>query len=301
MRHLQGILKDKPFSQHLIVLFILMIAGSVMAVLTGRMLMYLFYGIDIAASQALENIDDVQTQYTYRWLLLINHLGMLVLPVVIWSWLCGDKQQQTLCLHKSVFIKPLIWCSLVFIFSLPMANLLLDINLRLPLPDEFLFMEQINTENTKLSAALIYNDSFSVFVINVFVFALMPAISEELMFRTFLQNKLTEIFKNKHTAVFVAAVVFSFFHLEIYYFLPRLFLGLLLGYLFLYSGNIKYSIWAHFINNFLSLSLAFLAASGQIDSTIEYFGANNSAEVIISITGCLLGAACILKFKKSLY
>ena len=298
MQYLHGILKNKPFSHHLLAIFMLMIAGIFMAGLTGRMLVYMFYGIDIAIEESLDDIEDLQIQNAYRILLPVNHAGMLILPVVLWAWLCGDKQKETLSLQKNTFLKPILLGALVFVLSIPMANLLLDVNLRLALPEQFSFMVQMNEENNKLSTVLVYNTSITVFMLNVFVFAFIPAISEELMFRSFLQKKLTELFKNKHAAVFAASAAFSFFHMEVFYFLPRLFLGLLLGYLFLFSGNIKYSMCAHFINNFISLTLAWMVSQGNVDVAIESFGVHGFTEIAISITGCLIGAACLRRFKK---
>lgn len=298
MQQFYGILKNKPFSHHLLALLFLMIAGTFMAGLTGRMLVYLLYGIDIAIEGSMDDINDLQVQSAYRLLLPVNHAGMLILPVLIWAWLCGGNRKETLCLHKSVFFKPALLGILIFVLSMPMANLFLELNMRLPLPAQFGFLAEINIENNKLSEALVYDTSFIVFIQNVFVFALVPAVSEELMFRAFLQYKFTTIFKNSHTAVITAAAAFSFFHMEVFYFLPRFFLGILLGYLFLFSGNIKYSMWAHFINNLLSLFLAWMVTKKYISPAVESFGTHNYIEIAISITGCLLGAACLWKFKK---
>jgi membrane protease YdiL (CAAX protease family) len=79
-------------------------------------------------------------------------------------------------------------------------------------------------------------------------------------------------------------------HLQFMTFLPRFFLGLILGYLFYLGKNLWYSVAAHFTNNFLAL----VAMRGRdpmealdIDKSIEpgfYAGVVISA---ISVIGML--------------
>lgn len=63
---------------------------------------------------------------------------------------------------------------------------------------------------------------------------------------------------NNHLAVWVTAFIFSFIHFQFYGFIPRLLLGALLGYVLLWSGNIRYSMIMHGTNNALSVLLFYL-------------------------------------------
>ena len=78
---------------------------------------------------------------------------------------------------------------------------------------------------------------------------LVAALSEELFFRGLLQQILIKNKINAHIAIVLTAVLFSAFHLQFFGFLPRLFLGLILGYLYYITQNLWVSITAHFINN----------------------------------------------------
>ncbi len=72
----------------------------------------------------------------------------------------------------------------------------------------------------------------------------------------------------------VSALVFSGFHGQFYGFLPRFALGVLLGYLFLFSGNLVLPIVAHFINNAIAVLLVFyekeLSVYAIFSSTYEF-------------------------------
>jgi membrane protease YdiL (CAAX protease family) len=112
-------------------------------------------------------------------------------------------------------------------------------------------------------------NSFNQFIIVFIIVAVIPAIGEELIFRGILQNKLHIYFKNIHLAIIVTAILFSGFHLQFFGFVPRLFLGILFGYLYYWSGNLWYPIFGHFINNGFTLTLIYLYRTGRIGLDIE--------------------------------
>jgi hypothetical protein len=63
--------------------------------------------------------------------------------------------------------------------------------------------------------------------------------------------------------------VFSLIHFEFSGFLPRICLGLLLGYIYYYSGSLWVSIWAHLFNNGMEVVLQFLKNTGRIRMAID--------------------------------
>ncbi len=86
-------------------------------------------------------------------------------------------------------------------------------------------------------------------VSSLIVIALGAAVTEELLFRGVLQNMFLRSACSPHLAVWLTAFVFSFIHLQFFGFLPRLLLGALLGYLYLWSGRLWLPILVHFVNN----------------------------------------------------
>lgn len=101
-------------------------------------------------------------------------------------------------------------------------------------------------------------------LLNLFGLALVPALCEELFFRAGIQNLLQRWFKNGHAAVWVTAAVFSLAHGEVFAFLPRLLLGALLGYLYLYGRSLVINVTVHFVNNaIIVVAYALLAGGGS--------------------------------------
>lgn len=83
---------------------------------------------------------------------------------------------------------------------------------------------------------------------NLLFLAVVPGVVEELFFRGALQGLLFRLTRPV-IAIWVAAFVFSAIHGQIYGFIPRLLLGVLMGYLAFYGQSLVPAIWAHFLNN----------------------------------------------------
>ncbi len=79
--------------------------------------------------------------------------------------------------------------------------------------------------------------------------------------------------KNVHLGIFIAALVFGVMHLQFYGLLPRLVLGLFLGYFYFYSGSLWVPVLMHFLNNGTAVVVYFLHHNGFIEMEMESFGA----------------------------
>ncbi len=84
-------------------------------------------------------------------------------------------------------------------------------------------------EASKQMQAFLKVKNSSDVIINILLVALLPAICEEVFFRGCLQRILIYAFKSPWTGIIVTAALFSAFHMQFEGFLPRMFLGALLG------------------------------------------------------------------------
>ncbi len=99
-------------------------------------------------------------------------------------------------------------------------------------------------------------------LVGLAVIAVVPAVAEELVFRGVIQQNLVRWFGSRHAGVWLAAAVFSAVHFQFFGFVPRFVLGLGLGYLYEWSGNILVPMAAHFTNNAFQLVLLYLVQRG---------------------------------------
>lgn len=105
--------------------------------------------------------------------------------------------------------------------------------------------------------ALININTFPKYLISMIVIGVLPGILEELFFRGGLQNILTRWFKSPWVAILVTAFIFSAIHLSFYGFFVRFALGIFLGVIFYYSGNLWLSMLFHFLFNGVQVTMLY--------------------------------------------
>ena len=122
---------------------------------------------------------------------------------------------------------------------------------------------------------------------NLFLFALTPAICEELFFRgLLLRGLLTRM--SPAAAIGISAGMFALFHVDVYRLLPTAFLGVMLGLVAYRGGSFIASAVVHFCNNGI---LVVLGAAG-LDRRIDALG--TAANVGLLAGALVLVAAGVL-------
>jgi membrane protease YdiL (CAAX protease family) len=167
----------------------------------------------------------------------------------------------------------LILLSIVLVIIIvPFNNFLLEWNSNIQLP---LFLSDVETQiklweakTTELTKVFLDFKSFPMLLLVIFVIGLIPAVGEELLFRGLIQTTVLRKAKNPYLGILLVAILFSAIHFQFYGFFPRLMLGLLLGLVYYWSGNLIYSIVFHFFNNSLTVLFFYLYNIGVIEANI---------------------------------
>lgn len=133
-------------------------------------------------------------------------------------------------------------------------------------------------------------------VLGFIIIAIFAGLSEEVFFRGVVQPLFQNLTQNKHTAIWITAIIFSAIHFQFYGFVPRMLLGALFGYLYVYTNNIVVPIWAHILNNGITLFLAL-----YIDRTLLESPQAEEINITILLFGIISFVICvgILKFIKN--
>jgi len=138
-------------------------------------------------------------------------------------------------------------------------------------------------------------DSTGEFLFGLLVIAVLPAIGEELVFRGILQPELYRATGNHHAAIWISAIIFSAFHMQFFGFVPRMLLGALFGYLYVWSGNLFLAMFAHFVNNGFSVLMMYLYQKGVITVDME---SSDSAPWSVALIFTIVFAGLLYYFKK---
>ncbi|MFY7908488.1 MAG: CPBP family intramembrane glutamic endopeptidase [Emticicia sp.] len=111
--------------------------------------------------------------------------------------------------------------------------------------------------------------SFWQFLLAFLVIAVIAGVGEELIFRGLIMRKLLLGTGNPHIAIWVSAFIFAVIHFQFYGILPRMMLGVLFGYFYLWTGNIRVPIFAHIFNNGLAITIMYLHNIGIVKTDLE--------------------------------
>ncbi|QCR24097.1 CPBP family intramembrane glutamic endopeptidase [Pontibacter sp. SGAir0037] len=176
---------------------------------------------------------------------------------------------------------------LLIILIMPANSLIIDWNANVNFPESMKGFEEwarekesFAAELTKLLAKL---SSVPELLVGLLVIAVIPAIGEELVFRGVAQRQFHRWTGNGHIAIWIAAFAFSAIHNQFFGFFPRMILGALFGYLYMWSGRISVPIIAHFVNNGFQVLMLYLYQAGQVDMDLESTESMPWYSVLISV------------------
>lgn len=147
----------------------------------------------------------------------------------------------------------LLYGFLIFGVSYPAIAVIAQWNEQIVLPDSLTgvenWMRQMEDAAKDVTDLFLSGETLSDLFLNLLIIAAAAAFVEEIFFRGALQQHIEKWLRNGHVAVWTAAFIFSAIHLQFYGFFPRLIMGAVLGYLFLYSRNLWIPMLYHFVNN----------------------------------------------------
>ncbi len=165
-------------------------------------------------------------------------------------------------------ISPVAWLSIVLVVvgSVPFTYWLMDVTSQwIPqnLVDKFKALDVMRQGN--LALLLWVPEATTESMWNaLLIMAVLPAIAEELIFRGTFLKYLHETTNTVHFAVFVSALLFALLHFSVSQFIPIFVMGLVLGYLYIYSGTIWMPIIVHTLFNSVPVAVHFLFRQGKL-------------------------------------
>lgn len=227
-----------------------------------------------------QGLEALTTPAAMRWVQAGTSVATFIIPVFVWRiffphfWAGGYSP-------KLLTARSLLLGLLLVAGAIPVALLLEYLNSLIPMP---YWVDNLNAASQQVLVALLAQPGAVALIANLLVIAILAALSEELFFRGTLQPLLHRAFGG-HAAVWTTAVIFALVHMEFTAIIPRVFLGAVLGYLYLYTRSIWIPVLGHSLNNALAVVLARF-------STTEELLAPDTSEILtywyLPALGCVL-------------
>jgi uncharacterized protein len=192
-----------------------------------------------------------------KWLQLLASVFTFVLPVFVLALVIRQERLKFFNLHRHINYIQATNVVILFVVTIPLVSVSAILNqyiMDLPFLADFKLASLAKEKALDdLIQSFFADKSIGGLITNLIVVALSAAVTEEIFFRGTLQRLFHENIKSIHITVWLTAIIFSAFHMQFSGFLPRTILGALLGYVYIYTGNLWLPIIGHFINNGLAV------------------------------------------------
>ncbi len=254
---------DATAMMKLFIFIVVLLVCTAVFSIGGLALAPLFFGADVVLAMAdFNNYSQPNVIAVLQFLQIFSQVGIMILPSLLAGVLFSGNSLKFLSADKNAGTKNYLLVLLLMVIITPALNLIIDFNANMHLPQALqsveLWMKESEEQAAKLTEAFLKMDNTSDLFLNLVMVALLPAIGEEFLFRGVIQNLLSQLTRKKHTAIILTAVLFSAIHMQFFGFFPRFLLGVLLGYLLVWSGSIWLPVFAHFLNNGMAVMMAWM-------------------------------------------
>jgi len=267
-----------PFRSLLILLGFVLIGMSV----GGLLAMVALLGWTTAQGEdAVLNMAEIMTSpelfaggwYALMLVQAVSHVFTFLVPSLLFWRLLEGRRWRDFQARPLAAVPSLALVALLTVSFMPFNGLIIDWNQGIELPALLESLEQwMKDKEAQLGKLTTFLTTFSSplqLLVALGVIAVLPAIGEEVLFRGIVQRKLTEWTASVHAGIWLAAVVFSAIHVQFYGFVPRVLLGALFGYLYVWSRNLWVPILAHFVNNGFTVLMVWLHRQKLVSVDIE--------------------------------
>ncbi|WP_240755303.1 CPBP family intramembrane glutamic endopeptidase [Pedobacter sp. SYP-B3415] len=224
------------------------------------MLILPLYGMGVLESLMANDLKGSTTD-ALKILQAASTIGVFVFPAML---LAKTERRKVSDFYHFQKLQPkiLFLILLIMVAALPLMEYVTLWNQKMVLPDSLEWLEswmrRKEDEAMEVTLALISAKTIAGLLVNILVIAVLPGIGEELMFRGAVQRSFGRAFRNTHLVIWITAFIFSAIHMQFYGFLPRLLLGAGFGYIYVWTGNLWYAMFAHFLNNAYSVTVAYI-------------------------------------------
>jgi hypothetical protein len=289
-------LRHHPFVQ------LLTVAFSMLGCFILFSLIAFFLAIPIFGVSLTELLQYFETGTLQDHIVLLKYfqtvqsLGMFVFPPFIIAWLYSRNSADYLKTNRLPRYSSYILVIAIVFFSLPFIQFLSQLNQGVSFPEGLKSLENwlMDKEDSaqELTRRFLSADSWEGLLVNVLVVGVLPAVGEEFVFRGIVQRIFSKWTKSAHLGILIAAFFFSAMHIQFYGLFPRFFLGVLFGYMLLWSGSIWLPVFGHFVNNASAVVVFYF--TNDVNFKAGQYDTMNMPDVAIYISAGLIMALSFL-------
>ncbi len=279
-------------SQLIFSIFVVIVSFLLFLVLSLVLAIPLF-GIDSVLNiPTIADLESPESINILKYFQVVQSIGIFVVPPFILAWLFHGKIYDYLNLNKASDGATLLLVLVLSVAAAPFINFIGEMNANMQFPEWLsgieTWMKNAEDKAGQLTEAFLKVETTGGLLFNIFMIAFLPAIGEELLFRGIIQKIFTHWARNYHWGIWISAILFSSLHLQFYGFIPRMLLGVMFGYLLVWSGSMLLPIFAHFLNNGIAVVAIFLIDKNLLSPEIEQIGSTTDSYYAAALSAVLI-------------
>ena len=275
--------------------FIGLIGGFFLYQIVGGLLTLLIFGLDIENAP----VNGI------RLMTMAGQILFILLPALVFSRFFYSDVTKFLRIKIPNWKEVLLFTIGIAILTVLLQNYLYIQNyfidqLANSVPLIKTIKELLDTLNAyveKTYGSLLQANSVYEGILIVFVVAIVPALSEEAMFRGLVQRSFEMKMKPFYAAL-ITAIFFGVNHFNPYGLIPLILLGLYFGFAAYMSGSIIVPIILHFLNNFTAVMLYFIFGDDELISSTVQKPVELGSSFLLLLTMAMLFTGVLLTIKK---
>lgn len=276
--------------------FIGLAGGFFLYQIVGAILTIAIFGLDL---------ESVPVN-SLRLMTMAGQILFILLPALLFAkWIYSDvgkiiRIRKPRLLEIAFFTIGIIILTPLLQSYLYIQNYLLDV-----LAKNFSFInsvkdafDSLNKMVEKTYGNLLSANNYIELVLVVVVVAVVPALSEEAMFRGFIQRSF-ELKYKKYLAAIITALFFSLNHFNPYGFVPLFLLGVFFGFAAYKTKSLVIPIFLHFLNNFSAVLLYHIVGDDELlKSDVSVPGSELGSYILVFILLVILFGGLIFLINK---
>ncbi len=226
-----------------------------------------FYGIPVSAFGG-GNFSDPHTLHVMKVFQFAYSVFAFLVPALIFFALWDKRPLKYAGISTNVHWGWVFFSLVILFAALPGVGLLSDWNQLIhygPFDESFRALQQRAKDMTE---AMLQMPHLNDLWFDLLLIAIVPGIAEEFFFRGAVQRILIKLVKSAWLGILITSIFFSLVHGEMFGFFPRVALGMLLGFIYYFSGNLWYAVIVHIVNNGFQIVVVYLNQHGLLSVDI---------------------------------
>lgn len=205
-----------------------------------------------------KGMNDPRNADAVRLIQAMSVLFGFLLPAFLVSLIIHKKPMHLLGFRQAFTARQAGLVLLIMVCALFVSGTLGYVNQKIPVPASWKpLFDKLELQYATQVEIMVGKGGADNYMMALLIIAFLPALCEEALFRGGLQNYLARATRNPWLAIILISIFFSLVHFSYYGFLPRMFLGIVLGLIFFYTGSLWLCIIAHFFNNAMAVTMLY--------------------------------------------